>query len=135
VILDGPGLVIVGLIAAAAIVGWIGAPLWRAQPADETAEPRVLGLLVEREAALANLRDLESDFAAGRIGPEAYATQRADLVARGAAVLAALEALAATAAERTSTHIARIENEVTERVVAAEGAGERVVARPEPAAR
>lgn len=51
------------------------------------------GLLAEREAILLALRDLDFDKTVGKLAPEDYAAQRAELVARGVAVLKQLDAL------------------------------------------
>jgi hypothetical protein len=90
VIVGGASLAVVAALAAVGLVIWIGAPLRRGA-AVEDADPVVLALLVEREAALGNLRDLEADFAAGRVAPDDFARQRAALVARGARLMTALD--------------------------------------------
>lgn len=54
-------------------------------------------LMAERESLLIALRDLDFDHATGKITTEDYASQRAELVARGVAVLKRLDALGASA--------------------------------------
>lgn len=87
------------LVAGAAVLAlglalaWVAAPLWHGAPAASVDDPRVVALLAEREAVLAALRDLDADAAAGRLAPEDHRALRAESVARGAAVLAALDAI------------------------------------------
>ncbi|MDW8327608.1 MAG: zinc ribbon domain-containing protein, partial [Anaerolineales bacterium] len=57
----------------------------------------VEALNAEREALLIALRDLDFDHATGKITTEDYAPQRAELVARGVAVLKRLDELGASA--------------------------------------
>ena len=82
------------LVAGAAVLAlglalaWVAAPLWHGAPAASVDDPRVVALL-------AALRDLDADAAAGRLAPEDHRALRAESVARGAAVLAALDAIAA----------------------------------------
>lgn len=54
-------------------------------------------LMAERESLLIALRDLDFDHATGKITTDDYASQRAELVARGVVVLKRLDALGASA--------------------------------------
>lgn len=83
------------LLALAFALAWVAAPLWRGAPAPTADDPRVVALLAEREAILAALRDLDADAADGRLAPDDHRALRVETVARGAAVLAALDAVAA----------------------------------------
>ena len=92
-------LILLGTVAAvAAALGWALAPLRR--PVDEGPEgaPAAARWLTEREAALAELRDLDADRADGRLAEADWRPLRAEAVARGARALAALDALAARGA-------------------------------------
>lgn len=83
----------VAVIALLAGMVWMAAPLWRGAPDAVGDDPRLVGLLAEREAVLATLRDLDADAHDGRLAPADHAALRAEAVARGAAILAALDAL------------------------------------------
>ncbi|MCC7019361.1 MAG: hypothetical protein IT332_06390 [Ardenticatenales bacterium] len=108
---------IAALALAALAVGlaWVAMPLWFGAPAATADDPRVVGLLVEREAVLAGLRDLDDDRNDGRIDADDHRAQRDEAVARGAAVLAALDGLAAHHAGDAEADAAAIEADVRRR--------------------
>ena len=105
-------LAIVGLLLIVPSLAWVLAPLRRDLPPMEPADPRVLALLAQREAALASLRDLEADHRDGRLGEANYAPLRAQLLARGASVLAALDRLAAERAGEMADLTAELEQAI-----------------------
>jgi hypothetical protein len=73
---------------------WVLRPLWTGEVDASGVDPRVLALLAEREAALAELRDLDADHRDGRLSGEDHQELRAEVLARGASILAALDRLA-----------------------------------------
>ncbi|MCC7209081.1 MAG: hypothetical protein IT323_17350 [Anaerolineae bacterium] len=99
-------LIIVGL--------WAGAPLLgrrraRLNPTDLT-HKQAERLQVHYERLLTNLRDLEEDYATGKVQPEDYRAERERLVARGVQILMALDqhqaGLAPVVTTQTSGHAA-----------------------------
>ncbi|MBK6768974.1 MAG: hypothetical protein IPG72_08195 [Ardenticatenales bacterium] len=100
------------LAVLAAGLAWVAAPLWYGAPAATADDPRVVGLLVEREAVLAGLRDLDDDMNDGRVDADEHRAQRDEAVARGAAVLAALDGLSAHRAGDAEADAAAIEADV-----------------------
>jgi hypothetical protein len=84
-------------------------------------EHEISTLLAERDRILNSLQELDFDYAVGKIPEEDYPTQRASLVARGAAVLRRLDELQAegqpaeAGAAPLEDHAARLEAAVTER--------------------
>jgi Flp pilus assembly protein CpaB len=105
-------LLLAALLVVAGLLAYVGRPLWRGEGDAPPADPRAVALLLEREAVLAALRDLDADHAAGRLPDEIWRTLRADAVARGAAVLAALDDVAADAAGNSARYTEAIEAEV-----------------------
>ena len=67
-----------------------------AEPAWDS--PQAAGAAAERESVLAALRDLEEDFATGKLEAADYAQMRSELRARAARLLAAERAAAIPAA-------------------------------------
>jgi len=89
-ILLGLALVLlVAFVVARPLIYHIGP---RAQPTREA--DQILG---RREQVLIQLRDLDFDSATGKINPEDYAAQRAQLVAEGVTILKQLDALGLSA--------------------------------------
>lgn len=80
------------ILAIAAL--WISAPLFN-QKVDnlkrDAKRKQHERLLVHYERLLNNLRDLEEDFATGKIASEDYEADREALVGRGIQILAALD--------------------------------------------
>jgi hypothetical protein len=79
--------------AMATVVVWAVRPLFGPVAGPRPPDPRAAALLARREALLAALRDLDADVGDGRIAQADYPSIRADLVRRGAEVLAALDDL------------------------------------------
>lgn len=121
-----PILILLALAGALALLAWVLAPMWQGAAPFAPPDPRAVALLARRQAALASLRDLDADFAAGRLPEAEYRALRASVVAEGAATLAALDHLAAASAADSAELVAGIEAEV-----AAAGAPS---ARPSPSA-
>lgn len=103
-------LIIVGL--------WAGAPLLgrrRARSADaDLAHRQAERLQVHYERLLTNLRDLEEDYATGKVQPADYQSERERLVARGVQILMALDqhqaGMPAVVPARTSAQPASADN-------------------------
>lgn len=91
-----------GLLIGAALVTLVGVivllPLLRRPqprpPTDLLLEKQRERLLIYYERALRNLRDLDEDFALGKIEPEVYAADRELWAERGVQALKALDTLA-----------------------------------------
>lgn len=116
--MSGPELLLVlaTVVVIGAVLAYVGRPLVTGEGDVPPADPRAVALLLEREAVLSALRDLDADHAAGRMPDEAWQTLRADALVRGAAVLAALDEVAADAAGNSARYTAAIEAEVAERL-------------------
>lgn len=90
--------VVLVLAAAGAAAAWLSGPLL-GRAGEGEAEPEREVLLLERDSVYSALRDLEDDFATGKLSDADYATMRAELRARAVALLQAeREAEAARAA-------------------------------------
>ena len=94
---------------------WIGAPLLN-QKVDnlkrDAKRKQHDRLLVHYERLLNNLRDLEEDFATGKIASEDYEADREALVGRGIQILAALDNHHASASNTSYTHAAAVDESV-----------------------
>ncbi|MFQ5460892.1 MAG: hypothetical protein ACE5EL_08870 [Anaerolineae bacterium] len=110
--MSGALLAVAVVAAGAAFMVWIALPLWRGSEPEEAPDQRAVALLAEREAILAALRDLDSDLARGRIDDQEHATLRTTTAARGAAVLAALDAVGAESAGSSRRIAAALEADV-----------------------
>lgn len=106
-----------GTLLVLAVVWWIAMPLLRGGPAWEPEDPRAVALLAEREAALAELRDLDEDHQDGRLSDEDHARLRAEALARGAAALQGLDVLSEARKGESAALSAEIEAEVAEGLV------------------
>ena len=90
-----------GLIIAFVLVtltlAWIILPLARASAVsnqdDALADKRRERLLVYYERVITNLRDLDEDYATGKIGGDTYESEREAWVQRGIQALRALDSL------------------------------------------
>lgn len=90
-----------GLIGAIVLVGltiaWVGAPLLRGNArhatADHARQKRRERLLVVYERVITNIRDLDEDFATGKLAEGEYRADRETAVQRGIEVLKALDTL------------------------------------------
>ncbi len=93
---------ILALLLAVVAVGFILAPLFRADAAHEERVTARLSeeedLLSQREMASASLRDLEDDRATGKIGDQDYAAAKTELTARAVAAMKRLDEIAAARA-------------------------------------
>jgi len=90
------------LVVLLAGVGlYVGAPL-RGRQADRPSEAggQLSFLMAERERILAALQELDFDFTLGKIPPEEYPAQRAELMKKGADVLRQLDLWQASATRR-----------------------------------
>lgn len=93
----GSILTLVGLIVL--VVAFIARPLAERRSRLVTAEEHVLsGLQAERDKILAMIRETEMDHAMGKIPDSDFETQRASLVAQGAALLREIDAQGGAAA-------------------------------------
>jgi hypothetical protein len=103
---------VLGGLASALVAAWVTRPLWTGDAPERPWDPQAVELLLRREAVLADLRDLDAEWAAGRVAAAEYQPRRADLVAQGAATLAALDALAETSGLAADRRLAQVERDV-----------------------
>jgi hypothetical protein len=87
------------LLLAGCALAFLIAPLRSGRLEPAWASPEASNAAAERESVLAALRDLEEDFATGKLEPADHAQMRSELRARAARLLAA-ERAAPVAAER-----------------------------------
>ena len=112
------GSILIILALLVLVVLFVGRPLFEKQtsPASEQAEKQEHDLsaqLAERDRILNALRELDFDYALGKIPPEDYPAQRAQLVQEGVDVLRKLDELQDVAGQAELD--ARIEAEVARR--------------------
>lgn len=88
------------IVAGVSLVGltvlWIVRPLLGGAEADRERSPEANAtaeLVVQHEMALKSLRDLDNDYAAGKLDDADYQAQRAVLLSDGVAVLQRLDTL------------------------------------------
>lgn len=87
-----PGSILVTLAIALLAASYIARPLvTRRSVAVSDAERRLSALQAERDQVLDMLRDVDMDFTMGKISPDDYQAQRADLMVRGASILRAID--------------------------------------------
>jgi hypothetical protein len=131
------GTLLLDLALLAVVAYLIARPLLRPAHTRDAQPSAADALIAERERLLAALRDLELDHATGVVAAQDYGPQRAQLVARGAAVLRELDALAAKprgqAAQRRRSVEDEIEAAVSQRRQGRRGAASRPV-EAQPAA-
>lgn len=86
---------IAGVLLLTVLMIWVAMPLFerRASAGAESAQRQRETLSLSYERALRNVRDLDEDYALGKLNPEEYAADREHWVARGAQILRALDAL------------------------------------------
>lgn len=86
---------IVSIVMLLGGIAWLGLPYLRGNRAALGVQREALRerpLLAARyERALLSVRELDEDYAVGKLSPEAYAAERARWVEEGAALLEALE--------------------------------------------
>lgn len=118
-----PGLVMtwVAFALVGAIIAWSLWPLAVGVPEAQDDDPRLLGLLIAREAALSEVRDLDDLLAADRLGQRDHAARRAAALERGARALHALDQLRSERSVSASEHARRIEAELARRLGAEPG--------------
>ena len=87
------GSLLLGLALVLVIAFIVARPLLEQTAVRERPDNPADHLLASREQVLAQLRDLDFDQATGKINPEDYTAQRAQLVADGVATLKQLDAL------------------------------------------
>jgi hypothetical protein len=117
--------IFLGLALLFLVLFVVARPLVEGQGIRERKPGPIDELLFERERILLALRDLDFDYATGKLVDEDYTGPRAELVARGAEVLRQLDALGAGPGARSG---ADLEEDEIERAIAARRA------RPQPAA-
>lgn len=105
------GSLLIGLALLIGVAFFIIQPFLERRALREKPVTEAEALTAERESLLIALRDLDFDYATGKITTEDYTPQRAELVARGVAVLKQLDALG------VSTAAAPAEDEI-ERAIA-----------------
>ncbi len=117
--------VLIALVLVAGTALWIASPLLHARrpaSADTQAQKRRERLAVYYERVITNLRDLDEDFATGKIAEGDYQTEREVWMQRGIQALKALDGveteIIAVAAE-TDDHIDQQIDEAIETAIAA----------------
>lgn len=88
--------IVISIIAAVLSAAWLALPLVRQGRAARQAERAKLreraNLVAAYERALVSVRDLDEDFAVGKLSQEQYEVERVHWTEQGATILAALEA-------------------------------------------
>lgn len=83
---------LLGLLLLTAAIVWIGLPLVRSRNLSQPLETRQRDrLLAYYDRVLTNVRDLDEDFATGKMNEAEYHTERDLWVGRGIQVLKALD--------------------------------------------
>lgn len=118
-----------GILLAIVLTGislaWVLMPLLRGQTtrnrSREAYAKRRERLLVYYERIITNIRDLDEDYATGKLAEDEYTPEREDWVQRGIQVLKALDALEADAppSEPPTTDEAAIDREIDSAIEAA----------------
>lgn len=108
------GSLLLGLALLLLVAFVVARPILERQDATEIEISRADQLVAERESLLTTLRDLDFDYATGKISEEDYVPQRAQLVAQGVAVLRQLDALGVVGRDGA----ARVEDEVEQAIAA-----------------
>lgn len=85
----GSVLLILALVALVALI--VARPFWESQRGSWTKGEETSSLLAERERILEALLELDFDHQLGKVPEEIFASQRADLVNKGAQVLKELD--------------------------------------------
>ncbi|MCB0056703.1 MAG: c-type cytochrome biogenesis protein CcmI [Caldilineaceae bacterium] len=84
--------IVISLIILAVAVIWVIAPLRRGRNLPSAALTAQEQLVAVYERVVARIRDLDEDFASGKLHEEDYTSERAALTERGVQILQALEA-------------------------------------------
>jgi hypothetical protein len=116
-----PEGVIIALVLFAGALVWVIAPLIRGArgEGDALAQKRRERLLVYYERVLTNLRDLDEDFATGKIAEPEYHDERETWVQRGIQVLRAMDALEAEGQPPAAADDEAIDREIDSAIEAA----------------
>lgn len=119
-----PGAILFGIALLILVVLFIAQPLVLIadpqQPRRRLLPDKRQELLVHKEALLEEIRTLDFDFETGKIPPETYEAQRAELVAEAAEMLKQLDALPPPERTPASTAaLAEIEAAIARRKAAA----------------
>jgi len=109
-----PEGVIIALVLFAGALIWVISPLVRGArgESDGLAQKRLERLLIYYERVLTNLRDLDEDFATGKIAEPEYRDERETWVQRGIQVLRAMDAL-----DAEGQPLAAADDEATDREI------------------
>jgi hypothetical protein len=89
------GSLLLGLALLVIVAAYVARPLFERAPAQPAEAAPHAELLAERENVLAALRELDFDYATGKLDEADYQGQRARLVSQGAEVLRQLDAAGA----------------------------------------
>lgn len=106
------GSILIGMALLIGVVFFVIQPFLEPHALRKKRVTEAEALIAERESLLIALRDLDFDYATGKITTEDYTPQRAELVARGVAILKQLDA------RGVSTTTVSAEDEI-ERAIAA----------------
>jgi zinc ribbon protein len=112
------GSIFLGLALTLVVTFLVLWPLLERPGTGEPDAPPADPLLLTREQVLTQLRDLDFDHATGKLNEDDYATQRAQLMAQGVAVLKELDSQAAVPAGPEADEIRpldEIERAISER--------------------
>lgn len=110
-----PGLFLT-LVLVVILALWVAAPLLSRRShraADHTAQQEYERVVVNYERVLTNIRDLDEDFATGKIEHSDYQAEREAWIERGITLLRTMDALT----ERNSA-ASTVEDEIEARVAA-----------------
>lgn len=122
-------LIVAGLSLVGLTILWIVQPLVRGMEAggERTAEARAAAeLSAQHDMVLKSLRDLDNDYAAGKLADDDYEAQRQTVLAEGVVLLQKMDALKASLATTDPTLDREIEAAVAARravLAPADGAG------------
>lgn len=97
---------------SAAVAAWVLRPLWRPDPADMLEGRPPPALLMQRRAAVLDLRDLDADLAVGRISPDDHARRRSEALRQGALAMAETDRWRAERTTRLRAAARRLEADV-----------------------
>ena len=116
-----PEGVVIALVLFAGAFIWVGSPLLRGGrgEGDGLPQKRRERLLVYYERVLTNLRDLDEDFATGKIAESEYRDERETWVQRGIQVLRAMDALEAEGQPLAAADDEAIDREINSAIEAA----------------
>lgn len=106
------------LLALVILVGlFITKPFLQVNPPADRQYPRP-DLLAEREKVLTTLQELDFDAELGKVPPDEYAVQRAELLQKGASILRELEEVSASPDIKKSIEPASVQVDEVEELIA-----------------